>query len=249
MKSAILTELPNREGDHPRGYVGWGPHEDAMCDKGNWRESISFPSWAAFWAEFADHDPDLNLVADFYFDQETRPCETCEREHLNGYNPATKRIADAFYPHSCPRDMKPWHDKITQDEVQALVDAGRLRVWDKEENIWKSPDPVPTAEAFNTANRRGGLDGHDAINHCILIKTRATRLGVYGHCAECDGTTYHETGSMVLNLWLLHPRKGASRGVEIKGVTESDLPQIRDYLRKSWEVHLRHWNWVTEESR
>jgi hypothetical protein len=28
---------------------------------------------------------------------------------------------------------------------------------------------------------------HDGINRCILVETRAKRLGVYGHCEYCDG--------------------------------------------------------------
>lgn len=39
----------------------------------------------------------------------------------------------------------------------------------------------------------------------------------------------------VLNLvlWCIHPRKGASRGIEIKNIQQSDLPNIIEYLKEA----------------
>jgi hypothetical protein len=39
----------------------------------------------------------------------------------------------------------------------------------------------------------------------------------------------------VLNLvlWIIHPRKGASRGVEVKNIQQSDLPNIIKYLKEA----------------
>lgn len=122
-------------------------------------------------------------------------CRTCEG---TGLNPASQAIANSFYPHQCGGDrQRAWNDKITQDEVQALADHGRLfdfthvrvagKGWVKRE-----PGTVPTAEEVNAAQnghgRVGGLLGHDAINRMILIETRARRLGVYGHCNVCGGS-------------------------------------------------------------
>lgn len=97
-----------------------------------------------------------------------------------------------------------WCDNITQDEVQALVDANRL--WDftrvplndkqkadvKEKmaaggNSWLPYDNgrVPTADEVNKWNRK--RHGHDAINRWILIEARAKRLGVLGVCPKCKG--------------------------------------------------------------
>lgn len=151
-------------------------------------------------------------------------CIACD---ATGYNPATREIADLFYdsdgdwrydygkdPDGKPADRPPWRvigncrrwcHSITQDEVQALVDGGRL--WDftrtprNEEqreivrqkiagggNSWLPFDNgyIPTADEVNKAHMTGF--GHDAINRWILIEARAKRLGVYGSCEVCDGT-------------------------------------------------------------
>ena len=49
---------------------------------------------------------------------------TCDLCDGNGYNTATKQIADDFYSFDDRR--RAWSDKITQDEVQALVNQNRL---------------------------------------------------------------------------------------------------------------------------
>lgn len=106
-----------------------------------------------------------------------------------GYNEETKRIGDEFY--SFEDRSKRWCDKVTQDEVDALVEAGRLREWRGKEEGWIT---VPrTAEEVNAVNRDdapmlgGDFHRHDAINRHILVETRAKRLGVYGLCELCGG--------------------------------------------------------------
>lgn len=113
-------------------------------------------------------------------------CEVCGH---SGLNQETKSISDSFYSHFAARA---WHDKITQDEVQALVDKGRLmdftHTWTQGEG-WKRREDgyIPSAEEVNAAQRRPGLHGHDALNRWILIETRAKRLGVFGKCQICKG--------------------------------------------------------------
>lgn len=122
-----------------------------------------------------------------------------------------------------------WHDKITQDEVAALIEGDRLTflVRDKGAGI--------TAEDVNQVNRSGrGMGQHDAINRGILIRKRCERLGVPTQCTRCEGhgTVFVEPEPHVsLTLWLLHPRKGASRGVEIKRIQQSELPEVFAFLR------------------
>lgn len=89
----------------------------------------------------------------------------------------------------------------------------------------KEPTEYPTAAEVNAAqNQRGmGFRSHDAINRWILIETRAKRLGVYGKCEHCEGRGYifdEPEGKLGLQLWMLHPRKGCSRGICINEVTK-----------------------------
>lgn len=143
------------------------------------------------------------------------PCSHCEQ---SGYNPATKQIADDFYDHDNfgrtwtydygfapdgkPAERAPWRiigttrkwcNSITQDEVQALVDAGRLydftHTWEQGKGWQRRADGyVPTADEVNAWNASGM--GHDVINRCLLIEARAKRFGVYGLCEHCDGECY-----------------------------------------------------------
>lgn len=171
----------------------------------------------------------LNKVWEGYINPHQGPinCKDCAG---TGYNPATRQLSDDFYDHDgqgvrwqydygiapdgTPATRPPWlvigecrawNDKITQDEVLALVKAGRL--WDftrkpiNDEqrevvrkkladggNSWLPYDNgyIPTAEEVNAVQHRG-MSCHDCINRWVLIEARAKRLGVWGKCSSCRG--------------------------------------------------------------
>ncbi len=121
-----------------------------------------------------------------------------------------------------------WSDRITQEEVDVLVKEGRLRDYGK--NAKKV-----TADEVNAAQgkRGAGFLSHDAINRCISVRTRLERFGIPVHCDVCEGhgeTFTSPAGRLGVVLWLIHPRKGASRGVEVKEVREDELPAVREFL-------------------
>jgi hypothetical protein len=92
--------------------------------------------------------------------------------------------------------------------------------------------------------------GHDAINRGILVETRDKREGVYGLCERCDGKGhyYHEDSKaqLALVLWVLHPRKGASRGVEVKSITKEQVPEVLEYLREANERNVQRFQKAVE---
>jgi hypothetical protein len=97
-----------------------------------------------------------------------------------------KQLQDDWY--DLANTGRKWSDKLTQDEVDALVAHGRFRTRDPKSDKWVS---VPrTAEEVNEANR-GGLGFnelyHDAINRSICLEVRAKRLGIYKMCDKCGG--------------------------------------------------------------
>ncbi len=118
-----------------------------------------------------------------------------------------------------------WHTNITQDECDALWEEKRL--WD-----FKTK---PTAAEVNAWAKN--KMGHDAINSWICCKRRCERLGVPSECPQCEGHGDLFTGPAYLGLvlWVLHPRKGCSRGVEVKHIKESELPEVYAYLRHAAE--------------
>ena len=235
-------------------YPHWGNHEDYMSSKdGGWAAPAFLDTWQEMWKQ----DDYNELVHGYFFlSRASRECEACEG---CGYNPATKQIADDWYDFA--GTGRKWCAQITQDEVEALVKEGRLvdlvgynTHLDKERNVWvrwvdgKKQDAeapaMPTAAQVNARERGRGL-GHDAINRCICIRQRAERLGVYGMCETCDGDGYVYTepsGHLGLQLWVLHPRKGASRGVLIKDIGQDDLKSIEEYFREALDRTRRRFN-------
>ncbi len=142
-----------------------------------------------------DFQGPLNKVWEGYINPYPGPL-TCNLCDGSGYNTATKQIADDFY--SFEDRSRAWHDKITQDEVQALVDKDHLmdftHTWKQGEGLKRREDGyIPTAEEVNACQHRGGLGGHDTISRFILIEARAKRLGVFGKCPVCndEGTLPH----------------------------------------------------------
>lgn len=89
-----------------------------------------------------------------------------------------------------------WSHHITQDDVDALVAAGRLmdftHTWSPETRWQKIEPPVtPTVEQVNEWSLRGF--GHDSLNASIVIRARCGREGVHDTCPRCDGHASIET--------------------------------------------------------
>lgn len=204
-------------------YVFWGNFEDYMIKEGHgWDSRLQFNSWKEFGPWNLD---EYNEVANFYFEvsRNSKECDVCEG---TGYNEGTKKIHDTFYAHMNPK-REHWNDKITQDEFEALKEHDRCREFS-------------TVEEVNRANTHGEsfqiLGSHDAINNWILVETRAKRLGMWGKCTACGGNGYlftEDKGHLDLQLWILHPRKGCSRGVYIKNIKEEELLEVIKFLKEA----------------
>lgn len=141
---------------------------------------------------------------------------TCEPCKGSGWNDACRQLARDWYDHDGFRsrwwydyktgmDGKPasgppwkvfgesrtWQHSLVQEEVDHLIEEGRLNgyvsTWDDVERKWvRDPSkPWPTAEQINHDMHYGM--GHDGINHALMVRFRAKRLGIYGVCAHCAG--------------------------------------------------------------
>ena len=199
-------------------YTHWGPHEDYMWnDKGGWDAGITEQSWANDGPFSLD---ELNEVVNFYFelDRESEECEMCGG---TGSAPFARELNRSFYDFE--EEGNRWCDDITQDDVDVLWEAGRLRV---------GFEKKPTAAQVNAWNAAPGL-GHDAINRWVMIDARCKELGHPTTCEHCHDGAKHTAPTAHVNfiIWVLHPRKGCSRGVEYTNIQREDLPSIFDFLR------------------
>ena len=194
-------------------YLGWGNYEDYMaCSDSGWDKPVELESIKDMWKL-----DDLNEVINFYFEIERKSheCTTCEGI---GYNAETMLISEDWY------SGERWMESLTQDEVDVLWENGRLRNFRKK----------PTAKQVNSMAKKEFI--HDSLNQMICVEQRAKRLGVYGFCSECDGIGRifdEEKAHLELQLWVIHPRKGCSRGVRIKNINKDDLPEAVALLQEA----------------
>jgi len=239
------------------GYMGWCPYTDYMEEDKkyphSWRNCLKTTA-EKFIKEWLPLDPDYNQIIDFYFVRMV-PSAKCIRCEGSGYNAPTKRLSEDWYTHLRTDGKDGWSRHLEQNEVDALVKNGRLMDFtrvpitpeQKEivkkrvaegHNSWLPFDNghKTTAEEVNKRYAKGM--GHDSINHDICVQVRARRLGFWGLCETCKGEGRIITGKeyLGLNLWMSHPRKGATRGIEITHVEERHLPIFYSLL---WEAGKR----------
>jgi hypothetical protein len=91
-----------------------------------------------------------------------------------------------------------WSHHLSQDDVDALVAAGRLR----------ERDGLPDFKA-DTVNRWsiGGF-GHDGINQHVVVKARLEKQGISELCPHCKGEGFHwksEEGRLRQESWTPTP--------------------------------------------
>lgn len=218
----------NRDAEQCSTCGGTGYHPDAL-----WISESFYSHSSPFKSPTAREREAGALLASFGCQQQPSPVghnAFPSDDTLAKYGPEFRAFCEEMQRHHC------WNDRVTQDEVDELQKHGRLRTWD--DGQWQT---IPmTAERVNLMNGPSarGPGGHDAINRSILVERRCERLGVPRTCPACDGHGHvftSGTARLSLVLWMLHPRKGASRGVEIKSVSEADLPKVYAWLRAAAE--------------
>lgn len=131
-----------------------------------------------------------------YSPQQCKPCGG------SGSSPEYKRLCDDWYGFDRPAAR--WCDKLTQDEVDALVAGGRLHdltsEWRGSGEGWVKVRDV-TAEEVNAAFATHFML-HDSINSWIACKVRAARLGITEiHCRYCNGEGHHWPEEKYAKLW------------------------------------------------
>jgi hypothetical protein len=229
--------LPGRDEENTdcsRGYVGWGPHEDATCDKGR---TVEHPDWPSAHAVLQNPAREIH---DFYFDVNTpsRKCECCEG---SGRNKDYAELAEGFYDFGGGR-WAGWGDgRLHQNEVDALIEKGRL-----------GRNAVKGEVTPENVNKYLGRMGHDAINRWILTPIRASNLGIdCNECYDCVGTGYIATAPTRISLymWTFDPMHGTSRVDTAEDVRMEEVEEIREYLNEiGWEGVKRRFGWPSGDN-
>ena len=112
-------------------YVYWGNFEDYMSNKGSgWNSALEYDNWSEMFGL-----DELNECVNFYFEvhRESKACLKCDE---SGYNEATKQISNDWYSFDRSKWIRvrdgrqyndfAWCNHINDNEVEALVKAGRL---------------------------------------------------------------------------------------------------------------------------
>lgn len=229
-----MLGLLQRNPDH----VSWGPGEDYMRSGGDgWESSVEIASWTEFdWVL-----DDLNECVNFYFkvDADSKTCPNCGHANSgSGYHPDAIWISDSFFAHTNPFV----EGKYPSEETLEKYGTGFRQFCETmREAGYKGWGDMPLSEDDKKAlkdegrNADGGRFGHDAINSHIIIRARCKRWGLPFWCPECEGRGHLITSESFLSLvlWMIHPRKGASRGVLVRHIEKEDVPEVLEYLREA----------------
>lgn len=238
-------------------YNHWGNFEDYMCKDGSgWDSRMNVDTVdEGLWGL-----DEYNELVNFYFEvkRESKQCECCEGKGLNA---ETKKLSDDWYSFDKVKwiytssnkryNEFAWQYHLTEIEIEALCKSGRLSdlmdkwyKYDKDSNEWSYKDSetkewvvcdepnYPSPEVVNAWALNGF--GHDSINQWVAVEARARHLGVYGLCSECNGKGHiftEDKAKLSLQLWVLHPRKGCSRGVYINEVKENEVEKVITHLK------------------
>ena len=95
---------------------------------------------------------------------------------------------------------------------------------------------MPSAKKVNLWSKKEKGIGHDSINHLICVRYRVKQYGLELDCPECHGKGHQFTSNnckLGIQLWMLHPRKGCSRGVIVDDIKQDELPEVYKWLQKA----------------
>jgi len=239
-------------------YVYWGPHEDYMWTKeSGWDSPIVVDSWKEFKWELDE----LNELVNFYFEieRESIKCPECSG---TGYHPDCMWISESFYHHTspfcsltqreilikkglaekfgCDTEDRMVRKSFPSEETFAKYDPGFKKFCENMKNgkgYWGEDIDSDDEKALSDAGRGWNSPfGHDCINIHVMVEAKCKKWGIPRTCHGCNGrgsvfTT--EKAHVQLVLWMIHPRKGASRGVEIKLIEKKDVPAVLKYLKNA----------------
>lgn len=200
-------------------YTSWGPYEEYMSknDDGGWDNPMIFKTWKEFGPLKLDK---YNEIVNFYFEIERKsePCEFCGESGLNENAKIFHETWECNNETICENTM-------TQIALDALWEHDFLK---------KKFKAKPTLEEFIawSVTRQGNIE----LSYLISCELNNKNNGYFSHCKKCKGHRRNFTepeAKLGLVLWILHPRRGCSRGFHIKKIQREELPNVVKLLQEA----------------
>lgn len=245
-------------------YVYWGNNEDHMSGGSGLSTPNSLRTWDNEALKLDEYNEIINFYFQLNRDSHTCPhCDGAGvnpatrqlSEDWYDFEKTGRRWCDKINDNEVEALIR--HGRIPELAIPTTV-KGREEIkaswyfFREDSNKWEGwvdidgerkrvelnpPTGYPSAVTVNTWGQNKGL-GHDAINRWICIEARAKSLGVYGQCEHCEGEGHiydADCATLQLQLWVIHPRKGASQGVFIEEILESEIPEVLAFLTTARE--------------
>tara|TARA_B100001778_G_scaffold330827_1_gene334010 strand:- start:31137 stop:32027 length:891 start_codon:yes stop_codon:yes gene_type:complete len=258
-------------------YCSWGPHEDYMWNdkEHSWASRLLYDSWDDFNIALDDLNEVVNFY--FEIGRESEKCYLCNGsgihpdaqwvsesfyEHCSPFisRPPDYSLVPDYLKNLFPDDPSPKaldYGSFPSDEILDRYHPDFREFCEKMRDgrgYWGDDDlDALDLESLEEAGRPYDPNdkfGMDAINRSIVSRSRCERWGIPHECPECDGHGYiyqDEAAHVGLVLWLLHPRKGASRGVHIKRVEQAQLPEVYQFLREARERNANRFGRIPDD--
>lgn len=212
-------------------YVHWGPGEDYMDgvdEQRGWGSGIEKDGWGEGPFELDN----LNEAVHFYFaiHRESFDCALCKK----GVTIEAQELKESL-------GLPFWY-RPTDEHLIVLHRERRFHL----------PEGVePTIENLRANVQPKGIMV-DAITEHVLLEHECKKAGIWHICNACGGAGYiyadDHPAYLSLIVWLLHPRKGASRGMTVKNITQEDLPKVYAFLAHAAKRNAERFEKVVAEA-
>lgn len=204
VKRVDLADPPRMNKPWP-GYINPFNKLRKSCDYCQNGYSAAAALYKDQWYGYVEFDPVAYGAKPLSIDDETfkavirqkveRSIELAQREGRREYYTAGGTLSLEEALHIEEHRMfeyysKQWMHHLIQDDVDALVEAGRLydltSEWVPGEGWRKRPGVVVTADQVNAWSLRGL--SHDSINCWVCVEARCKRNGEETRCLACGGS-------------------------------------------------------------
>lgn len=175
----LLPEALREAPCEPCGQTGYSPFAKRLYDR--WYGRVPFDPAETGSEPFTPETPGVRRFAE----------RNVARDPLfyATFNPGPGGVVDREARRLCGLWNGMWSHHLAQEDVDALIDAGRLTSFTHHwaDGEWKpiEPKPVVTARQVNLWSLTG--IGHGSINAWIVVDAACTRAGEEKRCSHCGG--------------------------------------------------------------